>query len=99
MAVDWACGERERVANDLPLDDVRGLFSDHESAAHALSLDLKFEHELVSGHGGALPSAIPHTARVLAGEQRDGETRGASRERRIDSRRDRVTGRADDRHG
>ena len=97
MAIDRARGERERFANDLPLDDFRGLLSDRQSTCHALPLDLKLEHERASRHGGALPSAIPHIPGVLAGDQREGEVLGASRERHVDGRRDRVTGRADDR--
>src|SRR5580765_4045689 len=96
MTVDRSCDERERVANDLPLDDLRGLLSDHQSTCHALPLNLKLEHELVSRHGGALPSASPHIRGVLAGGWREGEAWGASRERH-DGRRERVTGYADDR--
>src|SRR5262245_56937633 len=97
MAVDWAGGERELLTSDLPFGDAGGLLSNHESTRHALSLDLKFEHELVSRHGRALPLAVPLTHGVLAGGRHEGEARCATRDRRLDSGRDRVTGRADDR--
>ena len=98
MAVDWACREREPIANDLPINDVRGLLADDQSTRHALSLELNLQHELVSRHRRALPSAIPHKPGVLAGKDCPGEARCALRERPIDSRRDRVPGRPDDRY-
>src|SRR5262245_35170363 len=97
MAVDWIGGERERLAHDLPVDDIRGLLADRQSTRYALSLDLELEHELLSGHSGALPSAGPRKPGVLAGSERQGEARRASCERRIDCRRDRASRRADDR--
>ena len=98
MAVDWACGEREPVANNLSVNDVRGLLADRQSARHALSLGLKLEHEIVSRDRSALPSAIPHKRGILAGWQHQGETWCVLREGPIDLRRDRVPGRADDRY-
>jgi hypothetical protein len=95
MAIDRARDERERVAKSLPLDDLRGLLADRQSTGHPLLLDLKLEHDQVSRHRGALPSAIPHVSRVLAGSQREGVARGASRERHVEGRRNRVTGRID----
>src|SRR5262245_34201391 len=98
MAVDGARSEREPVANDLAVNDVRGLLADHQSTGHALSLELNLQHELVPGHGSSLPIAIPRKPGVLAGTERKGEARCALRERLIDSRRDRMSGRADDRY-
>src|SRR5260221_13094662 len=98
MAVDWPCGERERGAHDFPIDDVRRLLADLESACYALSLELKLEHELASRHRGAFPSAIPRTAGVLAGERRAGKARCGPQQRHIDAGRDRVTRRATNRN-
>src|SRR3954465_11060690 len=91
MAVDWPCREREQLANDFPGGDLRGLFSDRQATGHSLSLDLKFEHELLAGHRGALPSAIQHVLGVLAGGQRASEAEWPSHERHIDGRREGVT--------
>jgi hypothetical protein len=98
MAVDWPCGERERLANDFPIHDGRRLLADHQSTCYTLSLELKLEHELLSRHRGAFPSAIPHIAGVLAGERRAGKARCVPQERHIDAHRDRVTRRATDRN-
>src|SRR3954469_15039035 len=97
MTVDWACREREQLANDFPGRDLRGLLSDRQATCHSLSLDLKFEHELLARHRGALPSAIQHVLAVLAGGQRASEAGWPSRERHIDGRRDQVTRCTDDR--
>src|SRR4051812_21137132 len=96
MAVDWACGEREQLANDFPVDYFRGLFSDRQATCQSLSLDLKFEHEVLARDRGALPPAIQRVLGVLA-RQRASEARWASRERHIDGRRERVTRCTDDR--
>src|SRR5712671_6108516 len=98
MAVDWPCGERERVAHDFPINDVRRLLADHESACYTLSLELKLEHELASRHRGAFPSAIPCIAGVLADERRTGKARCVPQERHIDAGRERVTRRATNRN-
>src|SRR4051812_6046614 len=96
MAVDWICREREQLAHDFPGGDFRGLFSDRQATGDSLSLDLKFEHERLASHRGALPPAIQHALGVRAGGQRASEAYWASRERQIDGRRERVTRGADD---
>src|SRR6478735_593733 len=90
MAVDWLCGERERLANDFSVHDVRRLLADPQSSCHALSLELKLEHEWLPGDRGAFPSAIPRSAGVLAGERCAGKARCVPQERHINGRRERV---------
>src|SRR3954454_1118819 len=90
MAVDWLRGERERLANDFPVHDVRRLLADPQSSCHALSLELKLEYEWLPGHRRAFPSAVPPGAGLLAGERCAGKARCVPQERGIDGRRERV---------
>jgi hypothetical protein len=96
MTVDWACGEREGLTNDLPVNDLGGLLADRQSACYVLPLKLKFKGEWESRHRGALPPTVPQGIGVLNSERHDCKARRASREWNVDIGCERVIGRAYD---